>query len=353
VALRIEEYAIIGDTESAALVGVNGSIDWLCPAIRLARDFAALLGTDANGHWQVAPAGEMRRVERRYRPGTLVLETVFETDGGAVRLVDCMPPADGQADVVRVVEGVRGRVAMEMRLVPRFDYGRLVPALGRIDQGVFAVAGPDAVCLRTPVSLRDGQATASAAFTVSPGECVPFYLVWYPSHVPGPEPVDPLDLVARTEAWWQEWSGRCQYRGPYRDDVLRSLITLKALTYSPTGAIVAAATTSLPEEIGGERNWDYRYCWLRDGAFTLAPLVRTGYLDEALAWRAWLLRPSPAIRVSSSSGCPPAPTPGRAGCPPLRQEAEPLRLGGGQLDGLGLGVVDAHLLEQLVGHLGR
>jgi GH15 family glucan-1,4-alpha-glucosidase len=291
VALRIEDYAIIGDTESAALAGKNGSIDWLCaPRFDSPAYFAALLGTDANGYWQIAPASEVRRVERRYRPGTLVLETVFETDDGAVRLVDCMPPRDEQADVVRVVEGIRGRVAMEMRLAPRFDYGRLVPALGRTDQGVFAVAGPDAVCLRTPVSLRDGHATASAAFTVSHGERVPFHLVWYPSHLPVPEPVDPLDLVARTEAWWQDWSGRCQYQGPYRDDVLRSLITLKALTYSPTGAIVAAVTTSLPEEIGGERNWDYRYCWLRDGAFTLAPLVRTGYMDEALAWRAWLLR---------------------------------------------------------------
>jgi GH15 family glucan-1,4-alpha-glucosidase len=291
VALRIEDYAIIGDTESAALAGNNGSIDWLCaPRFDSPAYFAALLGTEANGYWRIAPAGEMRRVERRYRPGTLVLETVFETDDGAVRLVDCMPPGNGQADVVRVVEGIRGRVAVEMRLVPRFDYGRLVPALGRIDHGAFAVAGPDAVCLRTPVSLREGHAMASAAFTVSSGERVPFHLVWYPSHLPGPEPVDPLDLVAHTEAWWQAWSGRCQYQGPYRDDVLRSLITLKALTYSPTGAMVAAATTSLPEEIGGARNWDYRYCWLRDGAFTLVPLVRTGYMDEALAWRAWLLR---------------------------------------------------------------
>jgi GH15 family glucan-1,4-alpha-glucosidase len=207
-----------------------------------------------------------------------------------VRLVDCMPQREGHLDLVRVVEGVRGRVAMQMRLAPRFDYGQLIPSLGRIDQGVFAVAGPDAVCLRTPVVLREDGAAPSAAFTVSAGERVPFHLVWYPSHLPCPEPVDPFEMVARTEAWWREWSGRCQYEGPYHDDVLRSLITLKALTYSPTGAIVAALTTSLPEEIGGERNWDYRYCWLRDGAFSLVPFFRTGYLDEARAWRDWVLR---------------------------------------------------------------
>lgn len=291
MALRIEDYAMIGDTESAALVGKNGSIDWLCaPRFDSPAFFAALLGTEANGHWQIAPVGEVRRVERRYRQGTVVLETDFETDDGAVRLVDCMPPHDGHADLVRVVEGVRGRVAMQMRLAPRFDYGRLLPSLGRIDQGAFAVAGPDAVCLRTPVDLRDDGAAASATFTVSAGERVPFHLVWYPSHLPRPEPVDPFSMVTRTETWWREWSGRCQYEGSYRDDVVRSLITLKALTYSPTGAIVAALTTSLPEEIGGERNWDYRYGWLRDGAFSLSPLVRTGYLDEALAWRDWVLR---------------------------------------------------------------
>jgi len=291
MALLIEDYAMIGDTESAALVGKNGSIDWLCaPRFDSPAFFAALLGTEDNGHWQIAPVGEVRRVERRYRRDTAILETDFETDDGAVRLVDCMPQREGHLNLVRVVEGVRGRVAMQMRLAPRFDYGQLIPSLGRIDQGVFAVAGPDAVCLRTHVVLREDGATPSAAFTVSAGERVPFHLVWYPSHLPCPEPVDPLEMVARTEAWWREWSGHCQYEGPYHDDVLRSLITLKALTYSPTGAIVAALTTSLPEEIGGERNWDYRYCWLRDGAFSLVPFFRTGYLDEARAWRDWVLR---------------------------------------------------------------
>ena len=291
MALLIEDYAMIGDTESAALVGKNGSIDWLCaPRFDSPAFFAALLGTEDNGHWQIAPVGEVRRVERRYRRDTAIVETDFETDDGVVRLVDCMPQREGHLNLVRVVEGVRGRVAMQMRLAPRFDYGQLIPSLGRIDQGVFAVAGPDAVCLRTHVVLREDGAAPSAAFTVSAGERVPFHLVWYPSHLPCPEPVDPFEMVARTEAWWREWSGHCQYEGPYHDDVLRSLITLKALTYSPTGAIVAALTTSLPEEIGGERNWDYRYCWLRDGAFSLVPFFRTGYLDEARAWRDWVLR---------------------------------------------------------------
>ena len=291
MALRIEDYAMIGDTESGALVGKNGSIDWLCaPRFDSPAFFAALLGTEGNGYWQIVPVGEVRRVQRRYRPGTLVLETEFETDEGAVRLVDCMPPRDRHAHLIRVVEGIRGRVPIQMRLAPRFDYGRLIPSFGRIDQDVFAVAGPDAIYLQTPIDLRQTDGTASATFTISEGERVPFHLVWYPSHLPHPEPADPFELVACAEAWWGEWSGRCQYAGPYREDVLRSLITLKALTYSPTGAIVAALTTSLPEEIGGERNWDYRYCWLRDGAFTIAPLVRTGYLDEAVAWRDWLLR---------------------------------------------------------------
>jgi GH15 family glucan-1,4-alpha-glucosidase len=188
------------------------------------------------------------------------------------------------------VEGVRGNVAMQMRFVPRFDYGSLVPALGRMDRGVFAVAGPDAVCLRTPVDLDEDGTSAAATFTIAEGERVPFHLAWYPSHRSRPEPVDPLNMVARTEAWWREWAARCTFDGEHRPDVVRSLITLKALTYAPTGAIVAALTTSLPEEIGGERNWDYRFCWLRDGAFTLAPLVRCGYLEEAVAWRDWLFR---------------------------------------------------------------
>jgi GH15 family glucan-1,4-alpha-glucosidase len=292
VALRIEDYALIGDTTTAALVGTDGSIDWLCaPRFDSAAFFAALLGSDANGHWQIAPAAAARRVERRYRPGTLVLETDFETSNGLVRVVDSMPLGDEYVDVIRMVEGLRGRVAMQMRFNPRFDYGHLVPATGRIDQGIFAVAGPDAVCLRTPVAIgAEGGATATAAFTVSEGERVPFHLAWYPSHAPRPEPIDPFNTLARTESWWREWSARCTYEGPHPEVVQRSLITLKALTYAPTGAIVAALTTSLPEEVGGERNWDYRFCWLRDGSFTLAPLVQAGYMEEAVAWRDWLFR---------------------------------------------------------------
>ena len=291
MALRIEDYAMIGDTESAALVGNNGSIDWLCaPRFDSPAFFASLLGTEDNGHWQIEPVGQVRRVERRYRHGTLVLETDVETDDGVARLVDCMPPHDGQSDLVRVIEGVRGRVAMQMRFSPRFDYGRLLPSMGRIDQGVFALAGPDALCLRTSVEMSNEGGTASAAFAVSEGERVAFHLVWHPSHLPRPEPVDPFSMLERTEAWWRKWSGRCQYDGPHRDDVVRSLLTLKALSYSPTGAIVAALTTSLPEEIGGERNWDYRFCWLRDGAFSLMPFFRTGYIEEAVAWRDWFLR---------------------------------------------------------------
>ena len=218
MALRIEDYALIGDTTTAALVGTNGSIDWLCaPRFDSPAFFAALLGSDANGHWQIAPAAEARRVERRYRPGTLVLETDFETSDGLVRVIDSMPLGDESVDVIRMVEGLRGRVAMQMRLNPRFDYGRLVPATGRIDQGMFAVAGPDAVCLRTPVEIgAEGGATASAAFTVSEGERVPFHLAWYPSHAPRPEPIDPFNTLARTESWWREWSGRCTYEGPHR-----------------------------------------------------------------------------------------------------------------------------------------
>ena len=291
MALRIEDYAMIGDTKTAALVGKNGSIDWLCaPRFDSPAFFAALLGTEANGCWQIGPVGALRRAERRYRQGTVILETDFETDTGMVRLVDCMSIDSEQTTIVRVIEGVRGDVEMQMRFLPRFDYGRLIPLIGRIDQGIFAIAGTDALCLRSRVALNEDGKGASATVTASEGEQVSFQLVYYPSHLPCPEPVDALDVLTCTNAWWREWSGRCTYEGPHRDDVLRSLITLKALTYAPTGAIVAALTTSLPEEIGGERNWDYRFCWLRDGAFTLGQFVRAGYLEEAAAFRDWFLR---------------------------------------------------------------
>ena len=288
---RIEDYAIIGDTETVALVGNDGSIDWLCiPRFDSAACFAALLGDEKNGRWQITPVSKVRRVERRYRPGTLILETDFETAEGAVRIVDLMPIRDGSPDVLRIVEGLRGRVPMRMELVPRFDYGRLIPLVSRVSDGVVALAGPDALSLRASVDLDIGDAAISAEFTVAEGAQTWFRLVSFPSHEGIPDRADTNAALSRTEQWWRDWSEQCTYQGDHREAVLRSLITLKALTYAPTGGIVAAATTSLPEEIGGVRNWDYRFCWLRDGAFTVATLARTGYTDEAVAWAAWLQR---------------------------------------------------------------
>jgi GH15 family glucan-1,4-alpha-glucosidase len=291
MALRIEDYAIVGDTETVALVGNNGSIDWLCfPRFDSAACFAALLGDANNGRWLIAPAVATTRVDRRYRPGTLVLETDFETPEGAVRVVDCMLPREGSPDVIRLVEGLRGRVPMQLQLNPRFDYGHRVPLVSSVPGGAIAVAGPEALSLRTSVDLDVTNGSISSQFTVSAGDQVWFRLVWFPSHEGEPEQTDAAVALSRTEAWWRSWSERCSYQGPYRETVLRSLMTLKALTYAPTGGIVAAATTSLPEEIGGVRNWDYRYCWLRDGAFTIAALARFGYTDEAIAMGAWLRR---------------------------------------------------------------
>ena len=291
MALRIEDYAIVGDTETVALVGNNGSIDWLCfPRFDSAACFAALLGDENNGRWLIAPAVATTRVGRRYRPGTLVLETDFETPEGAVRVVDCMLPREGSPDVIRLVEGLRGRVPMQLQLNPRFDYGHRVPLVNYVPGGAIAMAGPEALSLRTSVDLDVTNSSISSEFTVSAGDQVWFRLVWFPSHEGEPEQTDAAAALSRTEAWWRNWSERCSYQGPYRETVLRSLMTLKALTYAPTGGIVAAATTSLPEEIGGVRNWDYRYCWLRDGAFTIAALARFGYTDEAIAMGAWLRR---------------------------------------------------------------
>lgn len=288
---RIEDYAILGNLRTAALVNKNGSIEWLCtPRFDSAACFAAMLGDESNGHWSIRPRKEPRSISRRYRGDTLVLETEFETEDGVVRVVDCMPPRDGVTEIVRTVEGVSGQVQMESRMVPRFDFGRLIPSVGQADGATYALAGPDAISLRTPVEHVRENAEARATFTVRAGESVPFQLNWYFSFEPMPAASDPAKSLESTEAWWNEWSSQCTYDGPLREQVLRSLITLKALTYQPTGAIVAAATTSLPEEPGGERNWDYRFCWLRDGVFTLIPLVRTGYREEAIAWRDWLLR---------------------------------------------------------------
>ena len=292
MAARIEDYALIGDCETAALVARDGSIDWLCvPRFDSPACFAALLGTPEHGRWQIAPAvTEIRAVRRRYRPGTLVLETDYETETGAVTLIDCMPLRAGTPTVVRVVEGKRGRVPMRLDLVFRLDYGSLVPWVRRTSDGIRAIGGASALRLRAPIALRGERFHTVAEFTVPAGQRVPFTLSWSPSYGPEASAVEPESAIETTERWWRDWSQRCRYDGEWREAVVRSLITLKALTYAPTGGLVAAATTSLPERLGGVRNWDYRYCWLRDATFALYALMTGGYVDEARAWRAWLLR---------------------------------------------------------------
>jgi len=288
---RIEDYALIGDTQSAALVRQNGSIDWLClPRFDSAACFAALLGDDRNGCWRITPVEVVANVRRRYRDETLVLETELETAEGLVRLVDFMPPRREAARIVRLVEGVRGRVRMRMDLALRFDYGHVRPWLRRVDGMWTAIAGADSVRLDTTLDVRERDATLSAEFVVAAGTFVPLVVSWCPSHEPPPPPADPLAALAATESFWERWLASCTYEGEWREAVVRSLITLKALTYAPTGGIVAAPTTSLPESIGGVRNWDYRYCWLRDAAVTLLALTRAGFRDEARAWHDWLLR---------------------------------------------------------------
>ncbi len=290
--LRIEDYAVIGDTQSAALVGTNGSIDWLClPRFDSGACFAALLGTPDHGRWLLAPEGPVRRTRRRYRGDSLVLETEFHTDDGVVRVVDGMPVRTRWPDLARMVEGVEGKVRMRMELVIRFDYGSIVPWVrkGR-ENALLAIGGPDALEVLSPVPTRGEGLTTVARFDVSPGERVPFLLTWHPSHEDPPLSTDPVHALAETERYWQRWSDRCSYKGPWREAVVRSLLTLKALIYAPTGGIVAAATTSLPEQIGGVRNWDYRYCWVRDATLCLYALLQGGYIEEARAWRDWLLR---------------------------------------------------------------
>ena len=295
MALRIEDYALIGDTHTTALVGCDGSIDWWCtPRFDSPACFAALLGVPGNGRWRIGPNATPAATRRRYRLDSLILETEWDVEGGTVRLIDFMPIREHHSRIVRIVEGVRGRVTVDMELVVRFDYGNVVPWVRKIDGGVLAVAGPDAVALRTPATLRGEGLTTVSSFEVAEGERVPFSLVWHPSHEPLPHVHRPeVDLDA-TEKFWLDWCGACLIEddslGPWRDIVRRSLITLKALTYAPTGGIVAAPTTSLPEALGGVRNWDYRFCWLRDATFTLYALLMSGYIDEARAWRDWLLR---------------------------------------------------------------
>ncbi|MEW2526977.1 glycoside hydrolase family 15 protein [Streptomyces sp. NPDC047071] len=289
----IEDYALIGDHQTAALVARTGSIDWLClPRFDSAACFAALLGEDEHGHWRIAPQGADLCARRAYRPDSLVLDTEWDTPGGTVRVTDFMPQRDRAPDLVRVVEGVEGEVTVRSTLRLRFDYGSVVPWMRRCDGHRVAVAGPDAVWLRTEPDVRAwGRADAThAEFTVRAGERVTFVLTWHPSHEPRPPLIDAERALRESVDDWRAWAAHCRYEGPHRDAVVRSLITLKALTYAPTGGIVAAPTTSLPEELGGVRNWDYRYCWLRDSTLTLAALLTAGYLDEAEAWRDWLLR---------------------------------------------------------------
>jgi GH15 family glucan-1,4-alpha-glucosidase len=289
--LRIEDYALIGDCHTAALVGRDGSIDWLCwPRFDSAACFAALLGEVDNGRWLIAPKDSTLGTGRRYRPGTLILETEFQTESGRAMIVDFMIPADG-AHLVRIVKGLSGRVAFQTELVVRFDYGAAVPWVTRLDDGsINAIAGPERVVLRTPVALSGEDLRTVGEFTVEAEQSIPFVLSYGSSFQSPPPTIDWFDALARTETFWRQWSDRCPDVGPWTEAVKRSLITLKALTYAPTGGIVAAATTSLPEHLGGVRNWDYRYCWLRDATFTLMALMNLGYYEEAQAWRDWLIR---------------------------------------------------------------
>ena len=295
VAGRIEDYALIGDMQTAALVCRDGTVDWLClPRFDSHAVFAALLGTDEHGFWRLGPAHAAaeppQATRRRYRGDSLILESEWDTPRGTVRVTDFMPPRDGAPQVIRIVEGISGRVPMRSALRMRFSYGRVVPWVHKVDNRTVAVAGPDSVWLDTDADTYGEDLTTYSDFTVAPGDRIAFTISWQPSHRQPPALPDPEGSLEATSDFWREWVEHCTYHGPYREAVIRSLITLKALTYAPTGGIVAAPTTSLPEEIGGVRNWDYRYTWLRDAAITLSSLLRTGYREEARAWREWLLR---------------------------------------------------------------
>ncbi|MCP3464224.1 glycoside hydrolase family 15 protein [Bradyrhizobium sp. CCGUVB23] len=290
---KIEDYALIGDCETAALVGRDGSIDWLCwPAFDSDACFAAILGTRRNGRWQIAPSEALTARSRRYLGSTLILETRFETAGGSVALIDFMPPRGKASDIVRLVRGLKGRVKLRMELIIRFGFGVDIPWVRRTEDrsAVLAICGQDMTVLRTPVETRGEDLTTVAEFEVNAGETVPFVLTYGPSHLAPPEAIDPERAFAETEAFWKDWCSHGNRDGEYHDLIMRSLITLKALTFAPTGGIVAAPTTSLPEKLGGARNWDYRFCWLRDATFTLLALMNSGYTEEASAWHSWLLR---------------------------------------------------------------
>ena len=282
---------MIGDCHTAALVSKEGSIDWLCvPSFDSPACFAALLGTNENGHWSISPAEPIRAIRRRYRDGTLILETEFETATGSATQIDCMMLREERPKLLRVVIGTSGEVRMKMELVIRFDYGSVVPWVHRTKTGISAIGGPDMIRLRTDAPLVGENMKTTSEFTIAEGKKVSFAMTWYPSNEREPAAVNIDDAIQKTETWWREWSDQCTYQGEWRDAVVRSLLTLKALTFKPTGGIVAAPTTSLPECIGGVRNWDYRFCWVRDATLTLQSLINAGYLDEAREWREWLLR---------------------------------------------------------------
>ena len=295
---KIEDYAFLSDTQSGALVSREGCVDWLCvPRFDSPACFASLLGKKENGHWLFFPADKIENVKRRYRGDTLILETEIETKEGAVRLIDFMPPRGENPDIIRIVEGLRGEVLMKMELIIRFEYGSIIPWVRKAHDGLEAIAGPDGLILRTPIETRGEDLKTVAEFTVKKDQRVPFVLTWFASHRAPPRAIHPEHALRDTEKFWNDWAGRFHYSGPWKDVIMRSLITLKGLTYAPTGGLVAALTTSLPEQIGGVRNWDYRYCWLRDATFTLITLMHVGYRDEANSWREWLLR---AIAGSAS-----------------------------------------------------
>ncbi len=288
---KIEDYAFLSDTQTGALVSRDGCVDWLClPRFDSGACFASLLGEAKNGHWRFWPNEEITATRRRYRGDTLILETEIETASGVVRLIDFMPPRGENPDLIRIIEGLRGSVEMRMQLIIRFDYGQIIPWVRQAHGGLEAIAGPDGLILRTSIETQGEDMATVAEFSVKEGERVPFVLTWFASHSKPPKPVHAEHALCDTEKYWTEWSKRCEQRGQWSEAILRSLIVLKGLTYAPTGGIVAAPTTSLPEEIGGVRNWDYRYCWLRDATFTLFALSQGGYHDEAKAWREWLLR---------------------------------------------------------------
>ncbi|ARP97797.1 glycoside hydrolase family 15 protein [Pseudorhodoplanes sinuspersici] len=291
--LAIEDYALIGDCRTAALVGRNGSIDWLCwPRFDSSACFAALLGTSEHGRWQICPADPAPRITRGYRDSTMVLETIFETKDGRVAVIDFMPLGQVSPSVIRIVEGRSGKVAMQLMMTLRFDYGRSVPWVTKLEDnsGLSAVAGPNKVVLRAPVDLLSENLATTAQFDVAAGQSIAFVMSYGPSHLPAPAPLDWRPMLERTESFWRNWSAKSTYKGEWNGAVQRSLLTLKALSFSETGGFVAAPTTSLPEQLGGPRNWDYRYCWVRDATMTLMAMMSAGYVEEARAWRDWLLR---------------------------------------------------------------